>query len=206
MPYYMVRRSSVLSHFGILGMKWGVRRFQDKSGRLTSAGKDRYRTQLKQATSTEAVDAELGAVGYKRDKDFDRFLQPGEASFKGTYETTLKRKDGSEIHVSSDFDKTKETAEEFAKRNKDALAIYSKNESKIKEQACTELYDVYAHNWDSTVSRAEFKKKLKLTAIQTVKNYPTMIYIRDGSGLFGGHIVTSEMDSDGRCDYMNLEG
>ena len=31
-----------LTHFGILGMKWGVRRFEDKSGHLTSAGKKRY--------------------------------------------------------------------------------------------------------------------------------------------------------------------
>jgi hypothetical protein len=31
-----------LHHHGILGMKWGVRRFQSKSGRLTSAGKERY--------------------------------------------------------------------------------------------------------------------------------------------------------------------
>ena len=33
-----------LCHHGILGMKWGVRRYQNKDGSLTSAGKSRYMT------------------------------------------------------------------------------------------------------------------------------------------------------------------
>lgn len=33
--------NSYLQHYGIKGQKWGVRRFQDKNGRLTSAGKKR---------------------------------------------------------------------------------------------------------------------------------------------------------------------
>lgn len=31
-----------LAHHGIVGQKWGVRRFQNKDGTLTSAGKKRY--------------------------------------------------------------------------------------------------------------------------------------------------------------------
>lgn len=31
-----------LTHYGVLGMRWGVRRYQNKDGTLTSAGKKRY--------------------------------------------------------------------------------------------------------------------------------------------------------------------
>ena len=34
--------SNVLCHWGIKGMKWGVRRYQNKDGTLTAAGKARY--------------------------------------------------------------------------------------------------------------------------------------------------------------------
>ena len=33
---------TTLSHYGIKGMKWGVRRYQKKDGSLTSSGKKRY--------------------------------------------------------------------------------------------------------------------------------------------------------------------
>ena len=45
MNYYAIEKtSSALTHFGILGMKWGVRRYQNKDGSLTTEGKARYLT------------------------------------------------------------------------------------------------------------------------------------------------------------------
>ena len=35
-------QTTELRHYGIKGMKWGIRRFQNKDGSLTSAGKTRY--------------------------------------------------------------------------------------------------------------------------------------------------------------------
>lgn len=49
-------KNSVLQHYGIRGMKWGVRRYQNKDGSLTPDGRKRY------------TDDELYKKGNNRDK------------------------------------------------------------------------------------------------------------------------------------------
>ena len=55
-----------ICHFGIKGMKWGVRRYQNKDGSLTSDGKARYSDDYKRAHSGKSVkemsDTELRTV------------------------------------------------------------------------------------------------------------------------------------------------
>ena len=41
MEFYVCNNSNELTHWGIKGMKWGVRRYQNKDGSLTAAGKKR---------------------------------------------------------------------------------------------------------------------------------------------------------------------
>ena len=44
-----------LEHHGILGMKWGVRRYQNKDGSLTPAGKKRYKSTEEELKAREKV-------------------------------------------------------------------------------------------------------------------------------------------------------
>lgn len=48
--------NNALIHFGTKGMKWGVRRFQDENGELTSLGKQRY-----------GIEGKRGSIGMGRD-------------------------------------------------------------------------------------------------------------------------------------------
>lgn len=49
--------SNFLAHHGILGQKWGIRRYQNEDGTLTSAGKERYKKATPKTEGDQVVKA-----------------------------------------------------------------------------------------------------------------------------------------------------
>ena len=118
-----------LYHYGVLGMRWGVRRFQNKDGSLTSAGKRRFKSVesnekkhkihtegakflLEGNAENERVTARELKEAYKDFKDFG--MSKKESQFykqsikdalqkSKTYEKLLKDIDSGKIKAGRDF-------------------------------------------------------------------------------------------------------
>lgn len=54
----MYQYPDYLMHYGILGMKWGVRRYVDRNGKLTSEGRRHVSNYKKEKSLSKKVDSE----------------------------------------------------------------------------------------------------------------------------------------------------
>lgn len=98
MAYYY-KRTDELYHHGILGQKWGVRRFQNPDGSLTPAGKERefYRRRvLEQRKHVYDLNAIVNTLSVKERKQLGatekKWIDPSDAGQLSTIAKTFLQK------------------------------------------------------------------------------------------------------------------
>lgn len=93
-PYYQVCWTSELEHFGIKGMKWGIRRYQNLDGTLTEAGRKRLGYKNLKNAKTSNFD-KWG----KSENTNTLWITGYSGSGKSTVALSVKRKNDKVIHL-----------------------------------------------------------------------------------------------------------
>lgn len=131
-----MNKSNSLCHYGIFGMHWGVRRFQNKDGSLTPEGRQHYygseMTRNEKLKMTRARNAELKA---KKDK----------LIAKGDKQALYKNR---ELFTDEEYDEAMKRADKF-EQTKNDLAV-----TKMREQAISR-----AEKAERAAARSEAAKR-----------------------------------------------
>lgn len=89
-----------LYHYGIKGQKWGERRFQNKDGTLTPAGKERYKTGDDSVASRENGISKLKRKILGRSQEEDNLIRKEKKERREANKRIIK--DAANVHKMSD--------------------------------------------------------------------------------------------------------
>lgn len=157
------RFDSELMHYGILGMKWGVRRYQNKDGSLTNAGK---RRNTENSQNGEKAKERKDARKIAADKAFKQTVKNG----KDRPNISPAEKVAKEVGSSVD------NASKIAGHLANIKSAKRNNPDKIKTMSDKELQDA--------INRMQLEKRYNELSTSNVSRGTS--YVNDVLGIVGG--------------------
>lgn len=135
--YYI---SNTLSHHGIVGQKWGIRKYQNEDGSLTAAGRERYGVSKRRERKANKIEAKINKKLAKSKAYDDKVLRGREKTraiknerydrkidkIKSTTndELAIKKLEYKKKRYNSDFDRTTKAIKKGQKAYNDTLKNY----------------------------------------------------------------------------------
>lgn len=126
-----ILRTDVICHHGVLGMHWGIRRYQNKDGSLTAAGKKRQEKLLKKA------EAKANKAAGRVTKNLEKKNKTGENNVKGAEPNRISAEDAAKRLGIND----PKLVSRLATRDRMGKAVIGLESGKTKEEKWLNYYN-----------------------------------------------------------------
>ena len=190
----MTYEEHYLSHYGIKGQKWGVRRFQNDDGTLTKEGKLRYRGQEKSEDKgfmKKVIGGEDGMYAYSKHVQRKRDKQIARAEKKLDNATTDKKKE--KVQQKLEKLEKKREAQAAANANLAAYRSHSTTDKLMAQDLFMPTLGLSAHRY--RVARARGADHIG-ALVESTPFYGTIRQWQENKKAYGKSIVHSDNEGE----------